>query len=91
MPIYYIKKLNRVPTVIADQLSITLLIKYFFIPWKRHRAAVGYFIGITTKLAYLPIAISLYLVVMSAYFALILAWLFIPLITIFFILISLFL
>ncbi len=91
MPIYYLKKLNRVSIVVSDQLSIPILIRYFFIPWKRHHAAVGYFIGITTKLLYLPIAILIYLIAISIYSTLILGWLFIPLVAIFFTLISLFL
>ncbi len=90
MPIYYFKKWGRVSTVMLDQLSITILLRYFFVPWKRHRAAVGYFIGITTKLLYLPIAITIYLLFMTAYLLLILSWLFIPLLSIFFTLISLF-
>lgn len=91
MPIYYLKKLGRVSTVISDQLSLHILIRYFFLPWKRHRAAVGYFIGITTKLIYLPIALSIYIITVSAYCLLIITWLLIPLVTTFFILISLFL
>ena len=91
MPIYYIKKLSRISTVISDQLSIGLLLKNFFIPWKRHRAAVGYFIGIMVKLFYLPIAFTLYLTAISTYCALIFIWLIIPLIAIFFTFISLFL
>ena len=90
MPIYYLKKLGRVSTVISDQLSIHILIKHFFLPWKRHKAAVGYFIGITTKLIYLPVALSIYLAALGAYCLLIITWLLIPLVTIFFILISLF-
>ncbi len=91
MPIYYLKKLNRFSTVISDQLSIHILIRYFFLPWKRHKAPVGYFIGITTKLIYLPIALSIYLITMGIYCASIIVWLLIPITTIFFILISLFL
>ncbi len=91
MPIFYIKKFERVSLVISDQLSIPVLIRYFFIPWKRHKAAVGYFIGILTKLLYLPIAISIYLFVMILCLLLFLVWLTIPLAAIFFTLISLFL
>lgn len=90
MPIYYLKKLGRVSVVFSDQLSILILIKYFFVPWKRHKAAVGYFIGILTKLIYLPFAIALYLFAISLYCALILTWILIPLVAIIFTLISLF-
>ncbi len=91
MPIYYLKKLGRISTIVSDQLSIHILIRYFFLPWKRHKAAVGYFIGITTKLIYLPFALSIYLLAISGYSILILAWLLIPLVASLFILISLFL
>jgi len=91
MPIYYIKKLGRISTIMSDQLSIHILIRNFFLPWKRHKAAVGYFIGVTTKLIYLPFAISIYLLSLSGYSILIIIWLLIPLVASFFILISLFL
>ncbi len=90
MPIFYIQKLNRISVVVSDQLSLTILIKHFFVPWKRHRAAVGYFIGITTKLLYLPIACFLYLFTMLISCALLLFWILIPLMSVFFTLISLF-
>ena len=90
MPIYYIKRLNRISTVVSDQLSIHVLLRYFFVPWKRHKAAVGYFIGITTKIIYLPIALTIYLTTIALYIAIILAWLLVPLASIFFIFISLF-
>ncbi len=90
MPIFYLKRLGRVSTVVADQLSIGILIRNFFLPWKRHKAAVGYFIGMTTKLLYLPIAISLYLTIMILYLLFITIWTIIPFVAIFFTVISLF-
>lgn len=91
MPIYYVKKLDRISTVISDQLSILILLRHFFLPWKRHKAAVGYFIGITIKLLYLPIAITLYLVGMAICISLFLFWLLIPPVAVLMTLISLFL
>jgi hypothetical protein len=87
MPIFYLQKLNRISTVVSDQLSLAILIRYFFVPWKRHRAVVGYFIGIITKLLYLPIAIFIYISVMLIFCALMLLWI---LMAVFFTLISLF-
>lgn len=89
MPIFYLKRLGRFSTIVADQFSIEILIRHFFLPWKRHKAAVGYFIGITTKLMYLPIAISFYLAVMALYISFIILWILIPPIAIFFTVISL--
>ncbi len=91
MPIFYLRKWKRVSIVISDQLSLSLLIKNFFVPWKRHKAAVGYFIGILTKSFYLPIAIIIYITVLSIYTLFIFSWLLTPIIAVFFTLISLFL
>ncbi len=91
MPIYYLKKLERVSIIALDQLSIIVLLRNFFLPWKRHKAVVGYFIGIITKLIYLPIALTLYLATILLYALFILSWLLLPLIAIFFTFISLFL
>ncbi len=90
MPIFYLEKLERISLVVADQLSISILFKNFFVPWKRHRSAVGYFIGILVKLLYLPIAIAIYLTIMIACALLIFVWVFLPPVAIIFVLISLF-
>ncbi len=89
MPIFYLNKLERLSIVISDNLSILILLKNFFLPWKRHKSAVGYFMGITTKLFYLPIAIAIYLVIITGYIITIIAWLFLPPTAILFVLISL--
>ncbi len=90
MPIYYLTKLERISMVVLDQLSIIVLLTNFFVPWKRDKTVVGYFIGILVKLLYLPIAIPLYITTILIYAMLIVAWLLLPPTTLLFILISLF-
>ncbi len=90
MPVFYLRRLERISIVISDQLSIAILFKKFFTPWKRHKSLIGYFIGILVKLCYLPIAIPLYLLIISTYIILVIAWLLLPPTTIIFIFISLF-
>ena len=89
MPIFYLNKIERISIVVSDQLSITILLKNFFLPWKRHRTLVGYFVGIIVKILYLPIAILIYLTTILAYAIIVLIWLLLPPITIVFVLISL--
>lgn len=91
MPIIHLQKLSRISLVASDQLSIPILFQNFFLPWKRHKSLVGYFIGITLKLLYLPIAILIYVLMMLSYITFMLLWLLIPLVAIFFTIISLFL
>lgn len=78
MPIRYLRIWNRVMVVLNDQLSITLIISNFFLPWMRHRSFAGYFFGIAIKLIYLPVAIAGFLIASSIYFAFIIFWLVIP-------------
>jgi hypothetical protein len=91
MPILHLKKLTRISVVVSDQLSIPILFKHFFLPWKRHKSAVGYFIGILLKILYLPIAISIYMFVIIVYISFMLFWLLVPILASFFTIISLFL
>jgi hypothetical protein len=89
MPILHLKKLNRISTVVSDQLSMRILFQNFFLPWKRHKSVVGYFIGITLKIVYFPIAIAIYTSAMILYLTFMLFWLLIPILAFFFTLISL--
>lgn len=90
MLIWHLRKLKRVGTVVDDQLSISLLIRNFFVPWHRDRSAIGYFFGIIMKILYLPVGITIYLITMTIYTTLILGWLILPIGTLVFILTSFF-
>lgn len=89
MPIWHLRKLKRFSLVINDLFSITLLLRNFFLPWRRDPSLIGYFFGIVMKLFILPIGIVIYLLVMLCYLIVILAWLLLPIGTLTFILISL--
>lgn len=82
MPIYLYRYSTRITTITEDQLSIGILINSFFTPWKRDRKAVGYFIGVTMRVLYLPIALSIYAITFLISFLLILFWIVLPLLSI---------
>ncbi len=90
MPLRHLRKFGRLSTVLDDNLSITLLIGTFFVPWHRDKSIMGYLFGILIRLLYLPIAISIYSITMIVSFVLILVWLLLPLVTIIFTVISIF-
>ncbi|MBP5204382.1 hypothetical protein J6Z48_01945 [bacterium] len=78
MPIWHLRKLDRISTVMDDTLSISLLVRNFFVPWHRDYSLMGFGFGIVMKLLYLPIALALYLLATLFYFALIIIWLLLP-------------
>ncbi|MGI6443453.1 MAG: hypothetical protein ACOX06_00355 [Candidatus Dojkabacteria bacterium] len=90
MPLRHLRKFGRLSTVLDDNLSITLLIGTFFVPWHRDKSIMGYLFGILIRLLYLPIAISIYSITMIVSFVLILTWLLLPLVAIIFTVISIF-
>lgn len=90
MPIWHLRELNRLSTFVDDQVSLSLLFRTFFVPWHRDASLLGVVFGITMRLLYLPIALFIYLLVISVYLVLILAWLLLPIGTLTFILTSLF-
>lgn len=90
MPIWHFKRIARASVVLDDNLSISLLFRHFFVPWHRDYSLIGFFFGFLIKLFYLPIAISIYLMVMLTSLILVLVWLFLPVATLVYMLISLF-
>lgn len=78
MPIRYLRTWNRIMVVLNDQLSITLILANFFLPWRRHASFAGYFFGISIKLIYLPFAICSFLLGTTLYLAFIIFWILIP-------------
>ena len=85
MPIWHLKMLGRISTLLDDNLTISLLIKKFLVPWHRDYSFIGYVFGILIKLIYLPIAIITYLLICSLYLLIIPTWLALPPITLLFI------
>jgi len=90
MLVWHLRMLERVSVLADDNLSVSLLLKHFFLPWHRDYSFIGYVFGILIKLVYLPFAILTYLLICTIYLLLILSWLLLPPATIFFILKSLF-
>ena len=81
MTVWHLRMLVRVSTVLDDNLSISLLLKNFFLPWHRDFSLIGYVFGILIKVMYLPIAILIYLLFTILYFLLICIWLLLPIVT----------
>ena len=85
MSIWHLKMLGRISVFLDENLSITLLLKNFFLPWHRDFSFIGYVFGILIKILYLPIAVGLYLFFCTMYTALILVWFLLPPVTLLFI------
>lgn len=90
MLVWHLKMLERVSVLADDNLSLTLLLKNFFLPWHRDYSFIGYVFGILIKLIYLPFALVTYLLLCTIYLVVIALWLVLPPATIFFILRSIF-
>jgi len=90
MIVWHLRMLERVSVLADDNLSLSLLLRHFFLPWHRDYSLIGYVFGILIKIIYLPFAIITYLVITTLYLSVILAWLVLPPATVFFILRSLF-
>lgn len=75
---WHLRMLGRISIIIDDNLSISLLIKNFFLPWHRDFSLIGWTFGILIKLIYLPIAIVTYTLLISIYIVVILLWLLLP-------------
>lgn len=89
MPIWHLRELNRLTTVVDDQLSLSLLLRSFFTPWHRDYSAMGFLFGIAMRILYLPIAVTIFLLIFFLYLLFILFWIILPIATITFILTSL--
>ena len=90
MLVWHLKMLERVSVLADDNLSLTLLLKNFFLPCHRDYSFIGYVFGILIKLIYLPFALITYLVLSTIYLVVIVIWLVLPPATILFILRSIF-
>jgi len=85
MSMWHLKMLGRISVFLDDNLSITLLLKNFFLPWHRDFSFIGYVFGILIKILYLSIAVGIYLLFCTMYTALILVWFLLPPVTLLFI------
>ena len=90
MPIWHLRTLNRIIIVLDDNLSYSLLLNNFFVPWHRDRNIFGYLVGIVSKLFFLPISFVIIVSVTLTYLIFILFWILLPPATIVFIIRSFF-
>jgi hypothetical protein len=90
MPIWHLRTIKRIIIVLDDNLSFSLLLRNFFLPWHRDRNILGYFVGITSKLIYLPIALIIILTLTLTYVIFLIFWILLPPSTIIFIIRSIF-
>ena len=84
----YLRTFGRLSIILDDNLSISLLLRNFFVPWHRDRTVVGFIFGVIIKTLYLPIAIVLLLAGLSIYILFLIAWLILPIASIVFIIMS---
>jgi len=89
MPIWHLRQLNRLSTVVDDYLSLSILMKTFFIPWHRDYSLMGFLFGIVMRLLYIPMATAIYLLIVISYLLVILIWIILPIATVTFIISSL--
>ena len=78
MPIWHLRTLKRLVVVLDDNLSFSLLLTHFFLPWHRDKNPLGYLVGILSKLFYLPIAFIIISLAIVTYILFILFWLLLP-------------
>ncbi|MGI6423520.1 MAG: hypothetical protein ACOX0X_02820 [Candidatus Dojkabacteria bacterium] len=90
MPLWHLRMLARISTFVDDNLSVSLLLKNFFLPWHRDFSFIGYTFGILIKIIYLPIAIIAYILCNLIYLLLIIIWLLLPPVVLIFIITSIF-
>ncbi|MBN1618706.1 hypothetical protein JW887_05210 [Candidatus Dojkabacteria bacterium] len=84
MPSLFVGFIKRVLIVSDDTFSISLLFKTFFIPWHRDTSWAGIFFGITIRIIYLPIAISITMSIILTLVTLLIIWALMPPLFLFF-------
>lgn len=83
MPAWYLRIIQRIIVICDDTLSMSLLIKTFFVPWHRDYSPVGRGFGIAMRMIYLPIAAFLSILLILGMFAVTIVWAFLPFIALF--------
>ena len=89
MPARYLRIFGRLATVLDDNLSISLLLRNFFVAWHRDRTVFAFIFGMVIKILYLPFALVPFVLILILYIVFILSWLILPIGTIIFIIMSL--
>jgi hypothetical protein len=79
----HLRFFKRLVEILFDRLSITLLLKTFFVPWHRTPDAFGIIFGIVMRLIWIPFALIIVLLVIAVGVLFVLLWMFLPFITIY--------
>jgi hypothetical protein len=86
MPMWYVGLIQRIALICDDTLSISLLLKTFFVPWRRDYSWIGHFFGITLRILYLPIAILITISLLLTLFIVAILWALLPIAAAYFLL-----
>jgi hypothetical protein len=78
MPIWHLRTLRRIIIVLDDNLSFSLLLTNFFLPWHRDKNILGYTVGILSKVFYLPVVFLIISAAIITYILFIFFWLLLP-------------
>jgi hypothetical protein len=78
VPIWQIRLFKRVAMICDDSFSISMLSKTFFVPWHRDKSITGRIFGLLVRIIYLPVVISITMVLLSIIVAFILIWIALP-------------
>lgn len=78
IPYKLIQFLKRFILVIDDSFSFSIITHNFFSPWRKDRSIAGWFMGIATKVMYLPIIISFILIGSLIVCSFLIVWIIIP-------------
>ncbi len=72
IPLAMFALLRRSIVIVNDMTSFGIIVKGFFRPWKNDYNIAGWLVGIVIKTVYLPIALSLFVIVFAVFIALLL-------------------
>lgn len=81
-PVRLSKYIGRISEVTLDQLSIVALLRTFFVPWHRDYRPLGRLMGLVMRLLYVPIALVIYILVMSFSLLILFGWILLPIVTV---------
>ncbi|MEA3357003.1 MAG: hypothetical protein U9Q67_01035 [Patescibacteria group bacterium] len=82
IPVWYIGFVQRVLVICDDSLSISILLKTFFVPWHRDYTWLGIMFGITMRLLYIPLATTILLSILLMLIFVAIIWAALPIMSV---------